>query len=63
MVNPDLALDAGALAIYMSSEHYDLVVAECPRTGRQGMQAMELLRQTTKGTPLIFVTDNRGPDR
>jgi len=57
MVNPDLALDAGALAIYMSSKHYDLVVAECPPSGRQGMQAMELLRQTTKGTPLIFVTD------
>lgn len=57
VVNADLALNAEELAERMSSQHYDLVVADCPSTDRQGMQTMELLRQTNKGTPVIFVTD------
>jgi diguanylate cyclase (GGDEF)-like protein/PAS domain S-box-containing protein len=52
-----LAQNAEELAERMSSQHYDLIVADCPSSDRQAMQTMELLRQTNKGTPLIFVTD------
>jgi DNA-binding NtrC family response regulator len=57
IVNPDLALNAEELAERTGSQRYDLVVAECPSTDRQGTLTMELLRQTKKETPLIFVTD------
>ena len=57
VVDPDVALNAEELAKCAGSQRYDLVVAECPSTDRQGMQTMELLRQMKKETPLIFVTD------
>jgi diguanylate cyclase (GGDEF)-like protein/PAS domain S-box-containing protein len=57
IVNADVALNAEELAKRMGSQSYDLVVAQCPKVGPQGMQTMELLRQTNNGTPLIFVTD------
>src|ERR1700675_1765751 len=57
IVNPDVAQNAEELAKCMNSQRYDLIVAECPGTDLQGMQTIELLRQTKKVTPLIFVTD------
>jgi diguanylate cyclase (GGDEF)-like protein/PAS domain S-box-containing protein len=57
VVNSDVAQNAEELANRVASQRYDLIVAECPGTDRQGMQAMELLRQSKNGTPLIFVTD------
>jgi diguanylate cyclase (GGDEF)-like protein/PAS domain S-box-containing protein len=57
MVNSDVAQDAEALTKCVASQRYDLIVAECPGTDRQGIQTLELLRQAKKGTPLIFVTD------
>jgi diguanylate cyclase (GGDEF)-like protein/PAS domain S-box-containing protein len=56
-VNSDVAQNAEELAKRVASQRYDLIVAECPGTDRQGMQTIELLRQSRKGTPLIFVTD------
>jgi diguanylate cyclase (GGDEF)-like protein/PAS domain S-box-containing protein len=57
VVDPDVALNTEELAKCVGSQRYDLVVAECPSTDRQGMQTMDLLRQMKKETPLIFVTD------
>jgi diguanylate cyclase (GGDEF)-like protein/PAS domain S-box-containing protein len=57
IVKPDVALNAEELAKRMNSQHYDLVVADCPSNDRQGTSTMDVLRQTNKGTPLIFVTD------
>lgn len=57
MVNSETAQNAGELARCVASQRYDLIVAECPGTDRQGMQTMELLHQAKKGTPLIFITD------
>jgi diguanylate cyclase (GGDEF)-like protein/PAS domain S-box-containing protein len=57
IVNSDVAQNAEELAKRVASQGYDLIVAECPGTDRQGMQTIELLRQAKKGTPLIFVTD------
>jgi diguanylate cyclase (GGDEF)-like protein/PAS domain S-box-containing protein len=57
MVNPDVAKNVEELAKRVNSQRYDLIVAECPGTDLQGMQTIELLRQTKKVTPLIFVTD------
>ena len=54
MVNSDVAQDAEALTKCVSSQRYDLIVAECPGADRQGMQTLELLRQAKKGTPLIL---------
>lgn len=57
MVNSDLAQNAEELAKRVASQRYDLIVAECPGTDQQGMQTIEVLRQSKNGTPLIFVTD------
>ena len=57
MINPDVAQNVEELAKRMASQRYDLIVAECPDTGRQGTQTIEFLRQAKQGTPLIFVTD------
>lgn len=57
VVNPDVAQNVEELAKRAGSQRYDLIVAERPGTDSQGMQTTELLRRTTQGTPLIFVTD------
>jgi diguanylate cyclase (GGDEF)-like protein/PAS domain S-box-containing protein len=56
-VKSDVARNFEDLARCMALQHYDLIIAECPGNDRQGMQTIELLRQTKKGTPLIFVAD------
>src|SRR5271157_3995654 len=56
-VNSDVARNAEELVKRVASQRYDLIVAECPGTDRQGMQTTEFLRQTNQRTPLIFVTD------
>jgi diguanylate cyclase (GGDEF)-like protein/PAS domain S-box-containing protein len=56
-VRSDVAQNFEELARCVGSQHYDLIVAECPGADRQGMQSIELLRQARNGTPLIFVTD------
>ena len=40
-----------------SSQSYDLIVAEYPSAGPQATRTMELLRQTSKAMPIIFVMD------
>jgi diguanylate cyclase (GGDEF)-like protein/PAS domain S-box-containing protein len=57
IVKPDVAVNAEELAERVNSQRYDLVVADCPSTGQQGTSTMDVLRQTSTGTPLIFVTD------
>jgi diguanylate cyclase (GGDEF)-like protein/PAS domain S-box-containing protein len=57
VVKPDMAQNAKELAKRVGSKRYDLIVAECPATGRQGMQTIELLRKTKRGIPLILVTE------
>jgi diguanylate cyclase (GGDEF)-like protein/PAS domain S-box-containing protein len=57
MVNSNVAQDAEEVAKCVTSHRYDLIVAECPGADRQGPLTIELLRQSKKGTPLIFVTD------
>ena len=57
IVNSDVAQNAEELTKRVASQRYDLIVAECPGADRQGIQTIELLRQSKNGTPLIFVTD------
>jgi diguanylate cyclase (GGDEF)-like protein/PAS domain S-box-containing protein len=57
VVNPDMAQNAEELAKRVSSQCYDLIVAESPEADRQCLQSIELLRQSQKETPLILVTD------
>jgi len=53
----DVARNFEDLARCVISQHHDLIIAEYPGNDRQGTQTLELLRQTKKETPLIFVTD------
>jgi diguanylate cyclase (GGDEF)-like protein/PAS domain S-box-containing protein len=56
-VNPKVAQNIEELAKRVVLQRFDLIVAESPGTGPEGAHAMELLRQTKNGTPLILVTD------
>ncbi len=57
MVNPDVVQNLEQVAKGVGSQRYDLVVAECQSADPQGMQTVQLLRQTYKETPVLFLTD------
>jgi diguanylate cyclase (GGDEF)-like protein/PAS domain S-box-containing protein len=57
MVNPDVAQNVQELAQRVGTRSYDLIVAESPGTDSLRLQSIELLHQSQKETPLIFVTD------
>ena len=57
MINPVMVRDAGELARRLATRRFDLIVAEYPSTDPDGTQTIEILRQTKRATPLIFVTD------
>ncbi|MGA8224274.1 MAG: diguanylate cyclase [Candidatus Acidiferrales bacterium] len=57
-VESDVARNFEDLARCVISQHYDLIIAESPGNDCQGTLMLELLRQTKKRTPLIFVTDS-----
>lgn len=57
-VSADVAVTSNQFASRLSSRHYDLVVAECPSPKCEGTQALELLQQSGKQIPLIFVSDS-----
>jgi diguanylate cyclase (GGDEF)-like protein/PAS domain S-box-containing protein len=57
MISSQIAQNADQLAKRVSSESYDLIVAEYPSTGPQGARTAELLRQTSRAIPIIFVMD------
>jgi diguanylate cyclase (GGDEF)-like protein/PAS domain S-box-containing protein len=57
VVNSDVAQSVGEFAGCVAAHQYDLIVAECPVADPQEPLAIELLRQSKKGTPLIFITD------
>jgi diguanylate cyclase (GGDEF)-like protein/PAS domain S-box-containing protein len=56
-VNPIVAQDVVELARSLAARRFDLIVAERPGTDCHGTQTIEILRQTKRATPLIFVTD------
>jgi two-component system, cell cycle response regulator len=57
VVSADVVLTLEQFAEQLRSHRYDLVVAEYPSPNWQGPQALELLHQTERQIPLIFVTD------
>ncbi len=56
----DVVLTLAQCKERLSSHSYDLVVAEYPRPGWKGSQALQLLQQTVQEVPLLFVTTARG---
>ncbi len=56
-VSADVVQTAEEFAERLRSQPYDLVVAEYRSPHWQGTQALELLHQTEKEIPVIFVTD------
>ncbi len=56
-VTADVVLTLEQFAERLRSHRYDLVVAEYPSPNWQGPQALELLHQTERQIPFIFVTD------
>ena len=61
-VNPVVAQNVVELASSLASRCFDLIVAEYPGIDPHGTQTIEILRQTKKETPLIFVTDTLRPE-
>ena len=55
-VSMDLVQTSEAFAEQLKSKVYDVVVAEYPAPNWQGTQALELLQQLEKCTPLIYLT-------
>jgi len=56
-VNADVVLTREQFAERLRSDPYDVVLAEYPSPNWRGTQALELLHQSEKEIPLIFVTD------
>jgi diguanylate cyclase (GGDEF)-like protein/PAS domain S-box-containing protein len=56
-INSQVAQNAEQFAKRVSSQSYDLIVAEYPSAGPQATRTTELLRQTSKAMPIIFVMD------
>ncbi len=56
-VSADVVVTPEQFTARLSSRPYDLVVAEYPSPKGEGAQALELLHQSGKQIPLIFVSD------
>jgi diguanylate cyclase (GGDEF)-like protein/PAS domain S-box-containing protein len=56
-VSADVVLTPGQFTARLHSHAYDVVVAEYPSPNWEGTQALELLQQSGKQIPLIFITD------
>jgi len=52
----DIVLTSEQFAERLKSKFYDIVVAKYPAPNWQGTQALEILQQTEKRVPLIYVT-------
>jgi len=59
-VAADLVLTIGQCTEQLRSHSYDIVIAEYPSPNWKGSQALQLLRQTVQGIPLLFVTSAIG---
>ncbi|MGA2482432.1 MAG: diguanylate cyclase [Candidatus Acidiferrales bacterium] len=56
-VSADIATNPGQVAELLDARPYDVVVAECPGSDREGAQALGLVCDTKKHIPFIFLTE------
>jgi diguanylate cyclase (GGDEF)-like protein/PAS domain S-box-containing protein len=61
-VSKDVVLTSQQFVEHLKSNVYDAIVAEYPAPNWQGTQALELLQQTEKSIPLIYVTHIKLPE-
>lgn len=61
-ISKDAVLTSEQFAEHLKSSLYDVIVAEYPAPNWQGTQALELLQQTEKPIPLIYVTHIKQPE-
>jgi len=61
-LSKDAVLTSEQFAQHLKSNSYDVIVAEYPAPNWQGTQALELLQQTGKSVPLIYVTHIKQPE-
>ena len=59
----DLVLTIAQCTEQLRSHRYDMVIAEYPSPNWKGAEALQLLRQTVQGIPLLFVTTAIGSER
>jgi diguanylate cyclase (GGDEF)-like protein/PAS domain S-box-containing protein len=60
VVSTDVVLTLAQCTEQLSSQSYDVVVAEYPSPSWKGSQALQLLQQTLQEIPLVFVTTAMG---
>lgn len=61
-VSPDIVVTPEEFVDRLSAENYDVIVAEYPSPNWKRAQALELLHQSEKNIPLIFVGDALEPE-
>ncbi len=61
-VSADFVLNLTQCTERLHSQSYDVVVAEYPSPSWKGPQALQLLRQTVREIPLLFVTTGMGSE-
>jgi diguanylate cyclase (GGDEF)-like protein/PAS domain S-box-containing protein len=61
-LSADFVLTLAQCAEQLRSQSYDVVVAEYPSPSWKGPQALELLHQTVREIPLLFVTSPMGSE-